>query len=210
MVNRVRNGVGLGLLFVLAGAMWAVCSPVRNRAGSPAAVVSHPAPELAPKQARTVLPRPTSVRKNGADASKAARSPPPETRALPVTVTPPAPSPAPNNTDDASAPLLDRRPESERGDGNVAAAIQDNMEDVRGDIAGCITDWLTVEPSIEGRVSVGFRINADGLQEAWIVDHEDVPSGPLTCFATAVYAADWEGISDEPVEVTFPFVVASE
>lgn len=207
MKKRIGGAVAIGVFFLGVG-LWRAFCPASGVGGNASTVVTDAAHETPAKPKRTLLPRPPVAVRKPAESTAPAPSPALKGAALPAAATTPDESPSP--AADQQAPLIDRRPASQLGDGSVAAAIQDNMEDVREDIAGCINDWLAVEPNIEGKVNVGFRINADGLQEAWIADHESVPDGPLTCFASAVYAADWEGISDQPVEVTFPFVVTSE
>ena len=88
--------------------------------------------------------------------------------------------------------------------------IKAGMELVADDIEACIDDWAELNPGLNGRVDVGFRIGPEGLTEAWIVDHQDVPAGPLTCFSAAVWEVDWADITEEPLEVTFPFEVEVE
>ena len=54
------------------------------------------------------------------------------------------------------------------------------------------------------------HITRDGLQQAAVVDHTDVPLGPLSCFSAAIDTVDWSGVTSEPVEITFPFQIAPE
>ena len=189
MNPRVLAAVGVALL-ALAGlmAVWFALDP------APATTAPSNAPaEVVVQRPRTVLPRPV----------RAALPPP---APVPAAATP-APEEAARDVLDA---LTDRRPEAERAPADVVSAISGQMREVSHDIGACIGDWAAVSPDIDGTVNVGFRIDADGLQEAWIVDYEDVPAGPLSCFASAVYDADWEGISPDPIEVTFPFVVTTK
>jgi hypothetical protein len=90
------------------------------------------------------------------------------------------------------------------------AAIQAAMKGVQDEIGDCVEQWAEVEPAMQGRVTLAFQLDASGLQDAWIEQHSDVPGGPLSCFATALYSADWRGITKEPLEVTYPFVVVTE
>ena len=69
---------------------------------------------------------------------------------------------------------------------------------------------MALDPDLEGQVNIGFQLNADGLQDAYVVDHSDVPLGPLSCFAAAVGEVDWAGVTADPLEVTFPFTFNSE
>lgn len=191
MNPRVLAAVAVALFVVIAGlsvvGLVGVAGPAATRSDAPPV-----APEVATRP-RTVLPRP----------------------ARPVAAAPPAPVAAPEPPPEEAArevlgELTDRRAEAERAPADVVGAISGQMREVSKDIGACINEWAAVSPDIDGTVNVGFRIDADGLQEAWIVDYEDVPSGPLSCFASAVYDADWEGISPDPIEVTFPFVVTTK
>ena len=70
------------------------------------------------------------------------------------------------------------------------------------EIEACLDDWREDDPELSGEVSMRFGVDANGLQEAWIEDHTDVPLGPLSCFGTAVAAIDWSGVTQEPVEIS--------
>ena len=120
---------------------------------------------------------------------------------------PPAGAPVPADAPEAEAvgPTDRREPAPENG-WTAMAAIKGKMDEVTDDIAACLGEWMAIDPSLEGKVSMGFRLGPEGLQEAWVVDHTDVPFGPLSCFGTAVDSADWSGVTEKPIEVTFPFV----
>ena len=70
-------------------------------------------------------------------------------------------------------------------------------EEVIDSIEDCLHAWWMLDPALEGRVVLEFQLDSTGLAEAGIRDHSDVPLGPLTCFATALYAADWPGSEGE-------------
>ncbi|MND00051.1 hypothetical protein D3C83_185400 [compost metagenome] len=53
---------------------------------------------------------------------------------------------------------------------------------------------------------LGWNLGPDGVETAWIQEHEDVPVAVLGCFSAAVYEQDWPPAPDG-VMVTFPFVV---
>ncbi len=72
----------------------------------------------------------------------------------------------------------------------------------------CIDDWMTLDPALEGRVVLGITLGPGGLEQVEILDHSEVPPGPLSCFASAVWEAGWPA-SDEPVEITYPFIFSS-
>jgi hypothetical protein len=82
-------------------------------------------------------------------------------------------------------------------------AVADRM---RPSIAACLDAWTAQVPQITGRVLLGFNLGPDGVQSAWVEEHEDVPTPVLGCFSAAVYEQDWPAAPDG-VMVTFPFVV---
>ncbi|HND32166.1 MAG TPA: hypothetical protein PLA94_19315, partial [Myxococcota bacterium] len=90
------------------------------------------------------------------------------------------------------------------------AEIREGMDLVSEDIGECISAWEALYPALNGKVNVAFTLNADGLQEAWIMQATDIPPGPLSCFSAAVWGVEWAGVVRDPVEVTFPFVVTSD
>lgn len=78
-------------------------------------------------------------------------------------------------------------------------------EDVLDPLQECVTDWMEVDPGLEGRVVVGFTVGPEGLVDVEIVDHTEVPPGPLACFSEALWDADWPPIAGDVV-VNYPFV----
>jgi hypothetical protein len=88
-------------------------------------------------------------------------------------------------------------------------AIRAGLDLVREDAEGCVDEWKASVPDFAGEVKLGFDLGPDGLQDVWIIDHTDVPDGPLTCFASAVYGVDWTGVSDAPLEVTENYTVTT-
>jgi len=115
---------------------------------------------------------------------------------------------SPPGDEDRDGPV-DRRSDAHVASEQLLDDIKTGIDLVRDDIEACIEDWSEVEPDMDGQVVVRFSLDADGLQEAWIGDVEDVPAGPLTCFAAAVWEVDWADISDDPIEVSFPFEVTT-
>jgi hypothetical protein len=101
--------------------------------------------------------------------------------------------------------LKDRRggPHDEEQRQQVMAA----MGAVEDDVEECLHAWSEVEPDLHGEVSLAFQIDDSGLGKVWIQDWADVPEGPMTCFASAVYGVDWSHISDKPIEISNHFVV---
>jgi len=125
----------------------------------------------------------------------------------------PRPPPRAAAAGDAAVPravptegLRDRRgkPPSEQSK-ELMEHVKAGLDLVEEDVEACIKAWTDADPSIQGKVLLGFQIGEDGLGKVWIQDYEDVPRGPLTCFASAVYDVDWSGMTDEGVEITVPF-----
>jgi hypothetical protein len=84
--------------------------------------------------------------------------------------------------------------------GATMAAVEEDVED-------CLRDWSKLDPAIHGRVSMAFQIDEKGLGKLWIQDHEQIPEGPMTCFASAIYSVDWSHISRKPIEISNHFVI---
>lgn len=61
------------------------------------------------------------------------------------------------------------------------------------------SSWLTTS------VMIAFEIDAKGLQKSWLEHETDVPFGPRTCLANAVYGLDWSNIVDRPAMLTQRF-----
>jgi hypothetical protein len=66
----------------------------------------------------------------------------------------------------------------------------------------CLENFSADDPSLKPGVRLGISLDPGGLQSVWIEDRVDVPEGPLTCFANAVYQLDWSGIIDRPAQIT--------
>ncbi len=73
-------------------------------------------------------------------------------------------------------------------------AVDDKVaEDVVPLIEECLDEWREADPSVEGEVKLGFTLDNFGLEKVEILDSSrDIPAGPVTCFATAVWdTGDW-------------------
>jgi hypothetical protein len=196
-VPRSRLALALAALAFLTLVAWiawpadlptAPDAPVQGLAGSGAATPLPAIAPAAPRAARTAKP--------------GARTPVPRVvqNVAPAAVPAATPSPAPTPTGP-----VDRRENPPPGAEATRAAIMARMDDVSDEIAVCLDGWMALDPGLEGKVNMGFRLDADGLQEAWVADHSDVPFGPLSCFGAAIDGVDWAGVTAEPLEVTFPF-----
>lgn len=122
------------------------------------------------------------------------------------------PRPANTMSDKRERPAGARPPDADEAARaeRLRRELMDRADEVGEDISACIEAWSSTEPDIEGRVVVRFAVDVNGLQDAWIEEHDGVPGGPLTCFSAAVWTVDWSGIADEPLEVTYPFEVSPD
>ncbi|MCA9693841.1 MAG: hypothetical protein KC636_29915 [Myxococcales bacterium] len=102
-------------------------------------------------------------------------------------------------------PLKDRREDPKGDPEELQRHLQAGLELVRDDIEECLAAWSELDPALTGEVMIGFDVSPEGLTNAWIEEHSDVPAGPLSCFGSAVYEVDWSGITEEPVMITSSF-----
>ena len=202
-------GLGLIALALLVWALWPATPPPPAPAAPPEAPAASRHGRTYKSGARTSLPR-------RASPAPSAPSPSPETagEAASRPSTPPSQAQVANDPVEAGEPApsgpVDRREHPPADAEQVRAAIMDRMEDVSEDISSCLGAWMALDPDLEGQVNIGFQLNADGLEDAYVLDHSDVPLGPLSCFAAAVGEVDWAGVTADPLEVTFPFTFNSE
>jgi hypothetical protein len=84
-------------------------------------------------------------------------------------------------------------------------AIRYGFDTLDDDIATCLKQWNQDIQQDAGQVMIGFSIDAKGLQRSWVETDADVPFGPRTCIANAVYGIDWSHIVEQPVELTNRF-----
>ncbi len=201
-MNRRLLALMVGILLLLATLGYQATRPDRPApTAAPAPQNSSPS---APKK-RAAVPRPKHP----------TRAPRPIRKSLPPA--PPAPEapasaegPPAEGAEPVSKGPIDRRENPDPDSARQIAEIREGMDLVSEDIGACISSWEAVYPALNGRVSVAFSLNADGLQEAWIMDSTDIPPGPLDCFSDAIWGVEWEGIVTDPTEVTFPFEVRSD
>jgi hypothetical protein len=92
----------------------------------------------------------------------------------------------------------------------VRELLMQELTAVTEDAAPCADRWAALEPALNDRLMLRFALDADGLQDVWIEGHASAPDEVLSCFADAVWAPDWAGISEEPLEVTWPVEVRAE
>jgi hypothetical protein len=81
------------------------------------------------------------------------------------------------------------------------------FETLDDDIRACLDQWTGLDPARTPEVLLGFELDRSGLTRSFVENADDIPFGPRTCLATAVYGLDWSNIVDEPVKVTKRFAL---
>lgn len=101
-------------------------------------------------------------------------------------------------------------PVDKRGNAGPNAAreleiIRYAFETLEEDVRACLEQWESTAPGEAAEVMIAFEIDAKGLQKSWLEHETDVPFGPRTCLANAVYGLDWSNIVDRPAMLTQRF-----
>lgn len=119
--------------------------------------------------------------------------------------------PPPGQYDAGLRTLTDKRvpsgPVDKRGNAGPNAAremeiISYAFETLEEDVRACLEQWESSAPGDAAQVMIAFEIDADGLQKSWLEHETDVPFGPRTCLANAVYGLDWSKIVERPAKLT--------
>ncbi len=84
------------------------------------------------------------------------------------------------------------------------------FETLDEDIEECLKQWDAVQPGQATEVMIAFDIDADGLQKSWLEHEGEIPFGPRTCLANAVYGLDWSHIVDHPAKLTNRFALGRD
>lgn len=193
----VIAAIGVGVVLLALNLLFA---PERPTAPPPPAA---PEPPTAPGAPSTPGSEPGAE----APAPPSAPSAPDRSRAVPL----PRPEPSVEAPRSDDAPPEAREPAPDGRSGVVEAEdIQDAMLDVTPGIRECMQGWWDLDPELEGRVVMDFTLTPEGLGEVLVLEHDDVPFGVQTCFATAIYEADWPTPAEGELQVTYPFVFTSE
>ena len=79
------------------------------------------------------------------------------------------------------------------------------FETLEEDVRACLEQWEAAAPGEASEVMIAFEIDSQGLQKSWLEHQTDVPFGPRTCLANAVYGLDWSNIVDHPAKLTQRF-----
>jgi hypothetical protein len=154
-------------------------------------------PTAAPVAARAAAPAvPATTAAGPAPAPVRARIPrPPSLPALPD----PAAAPAGGADTDTDGPI-DRR-----GPGAPAvkkAELFARLDTISDDIEECLASWKELDPRIDATAMLAFQIGPAGLTDVWLAEHAELPAAAATCFSSAVYAIDWAGLTEAPIEIT--------
>lgn len=81
------------------------------------------------------------------------------------------------------------------------------FETLDEDLQDCLSQWAELDPTKAPEVMIGFELDSSGLTRSFVENAEDVPFGPKTCLANAVYGIDWSHIVEAPAEVTKRFTM---
>jgi RNA polymerase sigma-70 factor (ECF subfamily) len=85
----------------------------------------------------------------------------------------------------------------------IKQAISDRMQEASERIKVCMRRWETLDPSLAGGVKLSIEVDEMGLEDVWIEDRMEVPSGSLQCLSEAVYQTDWSGITTRRLRTSF-------
>jgi hypothetical protein len=85
------------------------------------------------------------------------------------------------------------------------AQVMAGLDLVEEDVEECLARWGEVDPGVAGTVHLRFNIDPAGLHDVWLEDYTEVPAGPLSCFASAVYSVDWSSMTEKPIDISVPF-----
>jgi hypothetical protein len=107
----------------------------------------------------------------------------------------------------AEPPEEPRPPPQKVPSADMPAALRTVVEEqVKDDIGACLDQWSVATPGLTGRVEMEFQLGPDGLHQVSILDHSEVPMGPLSCFSAAIWDADWPAPAEGgELTVTYPF-----
>jgi hypothetical protein len=159
--------------------------------------------EVAPPSAAPAAAR---VGAGSAPTAGAGAAPAPVRTRIPRPPSLPAlPAPAPTAAATTAVTTDVKGPIDRRGPGAPAvntAELGARLDTIADDIEACVAAWKDLDPSIDGTAMLAFQIGPAGLTDVWLAEHADLPAAAATCFSSAVYAVDWTGIADGPIEIT--------
>jgi hypothetical protein len=98
--------------------------------------------------------------------------------------------------------LVDRREDGGADWPNLKAELEKRMDEVRASTTHCLDGWEKEDPSLAAGVMLALSVDEQGLQDVWIMDRAEAPSGPLACLSNAVYPIDWSGLTKQKMRLT--------
>jgi hypothetical protein len=98
--------------------------------------------------------------------------------------------------------LVDRRPDGGADWPMLKAELEQRMDEVRASTAHCLDGWEKEDPSLAAGVMLALSVDEQGLEDVWIMDRAEAPSGPLACLSNAVYPIDWGGLTKQKMRLT--------
>jgi hypothetical protein len=192
--------VGLAIVAALViGSQRRSDAPASMPAGATAVEIETPVAPGAPGAPTTAAPTAAGA---GAPAPSPVRTRIPRPPSLPAQPAPAAPA-AHRATTAATTEL--KGPIDRRGPGAPAvkmAELGGKLDTIADDIEQCVAAWQELDPSIDGTATLAFQIGPAGLTDVWLAEHAELPAAAATCFSSAVYAIDWAGLTDGPIEIT--------
>jgi hypothetical protein len=90
------------------------------------------------------------------------------------------------------------------------AELGEKLDTIADDIEECVAAWKELDPRIDATAMLAFQIGPAGLTDVWLAEHADLPTPTATCFSSAVYAIDWAGLTEEPIEITQRYTDGAE
>ncbi len=139
-----------------------------------------------------------------ADGSVALRVPEPPSR-VPLARPTAAPDAGLRPLTERRAGPTDKRERPGPNAGRQMEIISYAFETLEEDVRDCLQQWESAAPGEAAEVMIAFEIDADGLQRSWLEHEGEVPFGPRTCLANAVFGLDWSRIVDQPAKLTQRF-----
>jgi hypothetical protein len=98
--------------------------------------------------------------------------------------------------------LVDKRPDGGADWPMLKPELERRMTEVRTSAAHCLDGWAKEDPSLAAGVMLALAVDEQGLQDVWIMDRDEAPSGPLACLSNAVYPIDWSGLTKQKMRLT--------
>ncbi len=196
--RRAMAVLGLTLVVVvLLWVVWLAHSPTASQ-HEPTQPDAPPPASPARSELPTTPPLPPRARKPGE----------PGRTELPRPSAPSAETPKPLAQPPADRPMpVDRRGTTSPRAQHELEVLSYGFETLDEDLQACLDQWAALDPKKTPEVMLGFELEASGLTRSFVEGDDEVPFGPKTCLANAVYGIDWSHIVDHPAKVTKRFTI---